>query len=481
MGLWIRLASRHFVRRGALPGRRRFARSSGLNGVYRPPLRTATLDGMTTRNERTTTPTVSRGLPDGTLVELLYNGDERTTALAVSRPDGSVSLEPHLDLARDERLVPYSATNNLIATGCVLLPSNLGVFPGKDVLLAEVRDFIRRHVDLSPFFEEIAAYYVLLTWVYDAFNELGYLRFRGDYGTGKTRALITIGSVCYKPFFASGASTVSPIFHVLDAFAGTLVLDEADFRFSDATSDLAKILNNGTTSGLPVLRTMTNRHRELNPRAFRVFGPKLVGMRGRFADRALESRFLTEEMGLRRVRADVPIQLPAALASEALALRNKLLAWRFAERARVRVDPDRIVPGIEPRLNQSALALLSLVDDPSLRARIGDELVGEAARVLQERAASVEATMLVAIREVFDASSQGDASVAEIASAFGRQPGGFATSNKWVGGVLRQRLRLKTVKSNGTYVVPRSERAKIDILCVRFGVTGRNAVDQTSA
>ena len=29
------------------------------------------------------------------------------------------------------------------------------------------------------------------------------------------------------------ASTVSPIFHILDAFGGTLVLDEADFRFSD--------------------------------------------------------------------------------------------------------------------------------------------------------------------------------------------------------------------------------------------------------
>ena len=41
----------------------------------------------------------------------------------------------------------------------------------------------------------------------------------------------------------SGASTVSPIFHVLEAFNPTLVLDEADFKFSDATADLAKILN----------------------------------------------------------------------------------------------------------------------------------------------------------------------------------------------------------------------------------------------
>ena len=88
----------------------------------------------------------------------------------------------------------------------MLLPSAVGECQQKAVLLEEVRSFIHRYVDLSPGFEEIAAHYVLLTWVYDAFNELGYLRFRGDYGTGKTRALIAVGSVCYKPFFASGAS-----------------------------------------------------------------------------------------------------------------------------------------------------------------------------------------------------------------------------------------------------------------------------------
>ena len=60
-------------------------------------------------------------------------------------------------------------------------------------------------------FEEIATQYILLTWVYDKFNELPYLRLRGDFGSGKTRALLVIGSICYKPFFASGASTVSPL------------------------------------------------------------------------------------------------------------------------------------------------------------------------------------------------------------------------------------------------------------------------------
>ena len=163
------------------------------------------------------TPIVSRVCDDGTLVEALYDVHKSSTSLAVCTPDGRVSVAPDFTLPNGVRLVAYSATNNLLATGCVLLPSAVGDFEDKGDLVRDIQAFLYRYVDLSPAFEEIAAHYVLLSWVNDAFNELGYLRFRGDYGTGKTRALLAVGSLCYKPFFASGASTVSPIFHVLDA------------------------------------------------------------------------------------------------------------------------------------------------------------------------------------------------------------------------------------------------------------------------
>jgi hypothetical protein len=436
---------------------------------------------MSADRKITNTPTVSRLSPDRSLVELLYNPIERTTALAVSRSDGSVGVEPFLDLASDERLVPYSPTNNLIATGSVLLPSAVGDLQTKAALVEEVRAFIHRYVDLSPLFEEIAAHYVLLTWVFDAFNELGYLRFRGDYGTGKTRALLAIGSLCYKPFFASGASTVSPIFHVLEAFQGTLVLDEADLRFSDATADLTKILNNGNVVGLPILRTMSNRHREFNPRAFRVYGPKLVAMRHSFKDAALESRFLTEETNGRALRADIPISLADSLQLEAQALRNKLLAWRFHARFSVGPDKSRLVPGVEPRFNQSALALLSLVDSEDLRRRIGAELVREEARVLQERASSPDATMLGAILEATAAASDGRISVGAVTDAYNRRAAsekGSTVTNKWVGGFLRNRLRLTTVKSHGVYVLSPAEHGKIAALAKRFGVAVEEREDQ---
>lgn len=426
-----------------------------------------------TDRDKGPTPTVSRVLPDGRLVELLYDPDRRATALAVGDADGGAEIHETFDLADGERLVPYGADNNLIATGCVLLPSEVGSFTSQAALIARIQAFLHRYVDLSPVFEEIAAHYVLLSWVYDAFNELPYLRLRGDYGTGKTRGLMAIGSLCYKPFFASGASTVSPIFHVLDAFGGTLVLDEADFRFSDATASLSKILNNGNAAGLPVLRTMTNRHKELNPRAFKVYGPKLVAMRHDFADRALESRFLTEETGQRPSRPDIPIQTPPELHAEARALRNSLLAWRLAHRPAVRSDASRRAPGVEPRLNQTALSLLSLMEEPATRARVHAELVREQARISDERAASLEGRMVQVLVELFADPSRGRVAVSAVAEAFSRtgDPGGAPASARWVGWLLRERLKLTTTKSNGVFVLPATERVKVEALAIRYGIS----------
>ena len=319
----------------------------------------------------------------------------------------------------------------------------------------------------------IAAHYVLLTWVHDAFNELPYLRFQGAYGTGKTRALLAIGSLCYKAFFASGASTVSPIFHVLEAFGATLVLDEADLRFSDATADLTKILNNGSTKGLPVLRTMTNRHREFNPQAFKVFGPKIIAMREGFADEALESRFLTESTGGRPLRADIAISLPDAMKTEALALRNRLLAWRFTVRHEVAIDPNRAIAALSPRGNQMALPLLSLIDDEGIRERLAGELVAAEARVATERAAAPEPTMVRVLAGMLVSATTHYLPIAALTSAYNaeaEQAGAAPMSVKSVGWLVRGKLGLETTKTRGVYVIPQSERDKIEALVARYGL-----------
>lgn len=420
----------------------------------------------------TGTPTISRIAVD-TIIELVYDAAKRTTGLVVSRFGGLWNIEQATRVNTGEVLVPYSPKNNLIATGCVLLPSIPEHHGDKAELVAEIEAFLHRYVDLSPLFEKIASHYILLSWAYDAFNELPYLRLRGDYGTGKTRGLLAIGSLAYKPFFASGASTVSPIFHTLDTFGGTLVLDETDFRFSDPTNELVKVFNNGTVRGLPVLRTIQNRDKEFNPRAFRVFGPKIVAMRGSFSDPALESRFLTEEMGQRQLRKDIPISLPAQFFEEAQALRNKLLHFRLCEYFNTKLDTEATMAELEPRVNQIALPLLSLVDDQALRADIAAYLATAQANRRSERAETFEARVVACVHDAFQEPKGRAVSIGDVTNLLNSRhlaEYGQPVSSRRVGHVIRTRLHLSTHKSNGIYIIPESEKPKVEALAARYTV-----------
>jgi hypothetical protein len=217
-------------------------------------------------------PTVSAILPDGGILEMVCRPEERRTAFVLWR-DGRWTIEASINANSFERLVPYSLRNNLIKHEVVLFPSEPAEYGTAAELVGAIQDFIHHYVDVSPLFEKIASYYVLFSWVYDSFNELPYLRLRGDPGSGKTRFLLTVGSLCYKPIFASGASTVSPLFRILDAFRGTLIIDEGDFRLSDEKAEIVKILNNGNAKGFPVLRSESTNGKEFNPRAYAVYGP----------------------------------------------------------------------------------------------------------------------------------------------------------------------------------------------------------------
>src|SRR5437899_3700930 len=346
-----------------------------------------------------TIPTVSAVFGDGSLLEMVLKPGAKETAFVLFR-DGKFEYRNSFVADSGLKLVPYSANNNLIKNDVVLLPSEPEEYGTEDELVQEIQSFLHRYVDVSPLFEKIASYYVLLSWVYDAFNELPYLRCRGDYGSGKTRALITIGSLCYKPIFASGASTVSPLFRILDAFRGTLIIDEGDFRLSDERAEIIKILNHGNAKGFPLLRSEASKTREFNPRAYTVFGPKIVATRGFFEDKALESRCLTEAMGQTRLRRDVPISLPPEHQEEALRLRNKLLLFRFRKHAAAGIREGLVDPSIDPRLKPISSPLLSVGEDSE-----AGEAIRELARqynreMIADRGMETEAQILEIIRDM---------------------------------------------------------------------------------
>ena len=140
------------------------------------------------QNKKLLVPTASAILDDDTIVETIFQPDHRRTAFAIYNA-GRWTVQDRIDQGSGTGLVPFSPNNNLVKNEVVLFPAEPQIYGSEASLVAGIQDFIRRYVDFSPTFLRVATYYVLLTWLYDAFNELPYLRLRGDYGSGKTRAL----------------------------------------------------------------------------------------------------------------------------------------------------------------------------------------------------------------------------------------------------------------------------------------------------
>ncbi len=254
-------------------------------------------------------------------------------------------------------------------SGCVLLPTGVQDYGDEAALIAEVRAFIHRYVELREDDEAISAYYVLFTYLHDRFDELPYRRTRNpDYGRGKSRDLETVGSICYRPMFAGGGSTAAAMRRIIDLFRGTLIGDEQDSKGdSELTATCSKILCQGFQRGRPLVVCDGESN---EPRPFYIYGPKLLASRRRFDDDAVESRCLTISIE-QRTRKDIPKNLPRLrFDAEALELRNKLTLWRFHNWHRAKLNPALEVANVEDRLNQIAVPLLSIVRDETVQASI---------------------------------------------------------------------------------------------------------------
>ena len=229
-------------------------------------------------------------LPDGTTGELVLDPETQERAFVVKSPDGKIRKSDSWDGPGG---TVFSPPNDKLVDTTVLFPSEPVTYEDVATLPTAVRDFIHRYLELPKDYEILAGLYVLMTWVFDVLPVVPYLRARGDFGTGRSRFLQVIGIICYRAIFASGATTPSPVFRILDRYPGTLVMDEADFKLSEAWAEIVKILNQGYKPGTPVLRSEKVGQGRFEPESFAVFGPKIIASRQKFKYEALESRCLS--------------------------------------------------------------------------------------------------------------------------------------------------------------------------------------------
>lgn len=396
-------------------------------------------------------------------------GDPETETLAYVKYD---KLTRQFDLCdevwlNDKRYIPPQ--NSLAFSGTLLLPSFPSEYGSMSQLVENIRSFIYAYLEIPPDYLLIASYYVILSWMYDCFETIPYLRARGEYGTGKSRFLKVIGSLCYRPCFAGGSSTCSPIFRLIQLYGGmTLVLDEADFSFSGADAEIVKILNTGYSKGMPVLRTEGDRVRV--PTAYNTYGPKILATRKDFEDLALESRCLTNYM-LPKVRTDIPLHLPKDFDRVSRDLRNQLLMFRLEHYGEYEVDERRVVEGIEPRVNQVLLPLFALADTDEMRLELVEYAKKHAKTQVENRAESIEGVVLTVMLEM---SAQNQfILVKDLARKINvlrsKDDGERMVSPAWIGKINKTSFSFETRRVNGVTQILWNEKLGRE-LCGRFGV-----------
>lgn len=409
----------------------------------------------------------SKTLPDGTIIEMLLDKEENETSFAIWNNDKFVIQKKFTQ--EKETLRPYPASRDFLTHDLILFPSYPVEFENQQILLKEIQSYIHKYLAVSEFFEKICTYYVLFSWIYDDFKELPYLRGLGDYGTGKSRFLKIVGSICYHPIFTSGATTVSPIFRMLNDFQGTLVLDEADLKLSDTTIEMVKILNCGFAKGTPVARSEGN-GKSFDVRVFHVYGPKIIGSRKLFDDSALESRMITEDMNQNAPRNDIPFNIPEEFDKEALDLRNKLLMFRFINKGNFKLKTQYEDRNIEPRLNQIAVPLMSIIDDKEIVREIQDHIRDYNDSIKADRTLSYNYQILDALVCLLNKGYE-EPTIGDITTQFNNEleHSEEITSRK-MGYLLKKTLNLKTQKTRDGYVVLKENKHKISLLAKRLGI-----------
>ncbi len=304
------------------------------------------------------------------VVKGAYSGQPEAVFAVYNKTTGEINKTNAIEIG-DTTWIPVMSQE--VTEGAVLFPDNLADYGDTLVLVKRIRDHINRYVDMDPTKEEFAAWYILMTWVSDRLRTVGYYRFEGDTGSGKSRALDVVGRLCYKPMVLAGAITPAPIYRLIRRFRGTLVLDEADFSDSSEKSEVVTILNCGFEKGRPIVRCSKD-----DPNTLEIlpcFGPKVFATRYSFDDAALEARCITTPME-ETDRDDILSILDDTFFKEEMNLRNQLLMWRFHHYSKVEYNTIRNIDlnlhnkKLEPRLKQTSLPYaLMFVDMPEVLDR----------------------------------------------------------------------------------------------------------------
>lgn len=230
-----------------------------------------------------------------------------------------------LDIRTGEAFKPCDDNVVTKGKGMLKVPDGVEEYDCPEWLADEIRTFIHTYLDISELDERICTYYIMMTWLFGRQNEIPYLCFRGDYSSGKTRALKVVGHLCYHPILTSSVTTAA-LYYMADMYSPTLLMDEFNLKFSDIDADIVRMLNSGYSADTCAIRIVGEGTK--HPETYDVFCPKIIANKMPFEDPALESRCLVIQMRPTS-RDDIPASLPRAHEDEIRRLQRMLLKFRF--------------------------------------------------------------------------------------------------------------------------------------------------------
>lgn len=350
------------------------------------------------------------GYIQGYLVEYLYDQENHTASLAWRDPDGGLGSGRYVEI-EGQRYEAFEPVESL-ANGAVIFPSRLGEHKTIRELLAYIEAYLKAaYLMPNDKMSRLMAYYVLLTWLYDSFETVIYLRAMGSAGSGKSEFMRRIGLICYRMMTANGAGSTSSLFRALERYRGTVFIDEADIQNSDSENDMVKFYNLGAMRNNPIWRTIevtdANGQKNWEAVSFQTFCPKLVAMRKEFRDDAVGSRSLTFKFQSREMAelkaAGIPLAITAQMRERAGAIRNLLVRWRLETwRPEIEVDMEAYDLTISPRLNQVAGPLLAIAaDDPEQQEEIRKNLREYYAETILSKSMTITARVIEALWKIW--------------------------------------------------------------------------------
>lgn len=278
----------------------------------------------------------------------------------------------------------------------ILVETLKGDGSGVMEVLTLVREFIHKYCDLPRKYEELLPFWILGTYIYDKLDQFPILSFQGDMGTGKSRCKDVLGSICYTPIRCNGGISPPAMYRLIDKWRGTMLIDEADFKASDTTTDMIKLLNCGFERRNPIAKCDLDNNFKLL--FFNAYCPKIVTRRNEWSDKATESRCINI-ISQQTNRKELPIVLPPTFEKDALNLRNQLIGFRLGywQQFSNPIENPLKDLDIEPRLAQTCTSL-AIVVSPFKEAfeSIKNIILEMQAELIDMRANTVEGALVMA-------------------------------------------------------------------------------------